>query len=1263
MAIIVDYNRDTGVVTYDDGSTFNFATKEYTPSDTPAEPEVWKGDIDYENSDFDNGIIAYTSGITYNSTTNEFTYPDVYPDNVEYVATMPEFLEYLNTNPTLLQGVHPYTAFTLINSRYSTAYKNFLSAQNAPIVVDYFDKWQSLLSGEIEYIKDVDRRDDVFNALLDKSALAGARMYLSGDEIRNIADLPDYLSIYDDYRNTSDIITSETVSEAYWTLLSGDGPEAALSEYYGTDIKLGDTAGSNYSNINKYGDMDEEEFKQFQSIMKPILGLSVPYTMMTQGLDYNNAVEYVYTHDPMAAAVYTLYGVDLYRQTGDGSTYIYDPIQGQEIRTLEVKDPNFGDIGAELIKMAAIAVVTAGIGNAFSTMYANAGLSATSIGGSTAGAAGAAGSTTVQAGSAASIAGKATAAALMSAARGGTIGDAFKAAVMAGGSDFLANSEIVKSTLDSLQRYFLPGTSGFDISAVVNNPITQGMSYDIAGVLSGVWGAVTEGASGSDNIFCFAAPCEPGTIFVGNAFSGIGPDEIVQQVIASGTPGVSIAGAGAGITGEQFWDEFKNQWYNYKPDPDNGDPNANLPNVEILPQDPTGWEKIAFAMYSILPGTATIYDEDGNPVETNVLRAYIEGNFDAFTNEIKDKFSDTTKPENIEKLLTEAAETGNESLLMGAILATKATGSFIQWANTMGLLAKEYDRDSAMGSLGQQLIDLADAKTPEDMQAVFDSMDARLATAVQSNDPLQIAKALYGNLESAPKEFFYYYIAGELAEEGVQAMLTGATSLVESGAGKVFGTAFGAGKFKLVGEALTAVNKGLEKVFGKKYITRAVDKGLSVLEAFAGGAQDTYDQAYDIVYAKKLIELKNRNPSLTDAELEAQAADIADTVAQEYALRAGIVFTAAAGVSEAVFGNEVFERIFGRGRLGEEFSDIFQVMAIEGISELLEEGGTNIYQQVLLAELDPNREFSSGEAWASAFIGALAGTTVAGTALVGADTASIITKTLTSANRTIADVIGRAKKTLNDRGMAAASAQLAAEMDTILGNMQGAARDIVYFNVMNEVNDAGYTSTDELKDVFSKYDGTPTTEQFEDVLRVGYTEGQLNDVTDAFFGLEGFEPTYEDLLNILNGAYDGSNAQQAVLDYANPLYNSRAEVLAAAEAAGVTLTEDQINALVGRGSDADIGTQIAGLIPDPNNLSPQTVHIDYDTNTYYFSDGTTFNSDTGTFSSGEIDADGNVTYADGSVYNPDTGEITNASGVSTTATTQTTPATILTILT
>jgi hypothetical protein len=116
MANIVDYNPDTGVVTLDDGSSYNTKTNSYTPSDTPAEPEVWIGNIDYRNSDFANGIIKYTSGITYNATTNEYTYPDVYPDNVEYQATIDEYIDYIDTNPNV-------PAVTIFKSRYANAAK------------------------------------------------------------------------------------------------------------------------------------------------------------------------------------------------------------------------------------------------------------------------------------------------------------------------------------------------------------------------------------------------------------------------------------------------------------------------------------------------------------------------------------------------------------------------------------------------------------------------------------------------------------------------------------------------------------------------------------------------------------------------------------------------------------------------------------------------------------------------------------------------------------------------------------------------------------------------------------------------------------------------------------------------------------------------------------------------------------------------------------------------------------------------------------
>jgi hypothetical protein len=104
--------------------------------------------------------------------------------------------------------------------------------------------------------------DPNYQGFQDPSPLTWVAQNLkSFEDIRAIADLPEYLSIFDEYQNSEDIITSETVSDAYWTLLSGDGPEAALSEYYGTDVNLGDTTGADYSNISKYGDMGEEEFR------------------------------------------------------------------------------------------------------------------------------------------------------------------------------------------------------------------------------------------------------------------------------------------------------------------------------------------------------------------------------------------------------------------------------------------------------------------------------------------------------------------------------------------------------------------------------------------------------------------------------------------------------------------------------------------------------------------------------------------------------------------------------------------------------------------------------------------------------------------------------------------------------------------------------------------------------------------------------------------------------------------------------------------
>jgi len=276
------------------------------------------------------------------------------------------------------------------------------------------------------------------------------------------------------------------------------------------------------------------------------------------------------------------------------------------MRTLEVKDPNLRDIMPTIAQVAVITAATAGLGNLFSTMYANAGLSAGATAGTTGATAGATGSitlagttipystaaataTTVQAGSAAAIAGKATAAALLSAARGGTIGDALQAAVMAGGSEFLDSSPIVESTIKTLKDYFqIP--DGIEINAVLGNPATGVTSatnvlqaaFEVIGS-GGVPGTTSGVGAGA---LCFAPPCEPGTVFVGNAFSGVTTDDLVTGAVASGGVPTTSVSASSTAVADSLWNEFVNNWYNYVPeDGETTDPNANLPGFEILPND------------------------------------------------------------------------------------------------------------------------------------------------------------------------------------------------------------------------------------------------------------------------------------------------------------------------------------------------------------------------------------------------------------------------------------------------------------------------------------------------------------------------------------------------------------------------------------------------------------------------------------------------------------------------------------------------------
>ena len=225
---------------------------------------------------------------------------------------------------------------------------------------DYSSFLGSVQSGNTA--KKVNRRDDIYNN-------QQITKY-QGDpsDLRASVGLSDAFSVYD---NPEAQITGESVQGAYQALTGASSPQEALSSYYGFDFQPAVNEGANYKNASKYG-VNEQTMGEFHSLVEPILQKSIPYIQATQGLNYTDALEYAYTHDPMVNALYQSYGVDLYRQTDDGSTYIFDPIAGQEIRTLEVKDPKFKDFAPAI----ALAVVTAGAGSAIGGAIANSSLGA-----------------------------------------------------------------------------------------------------------------------------------------------------------------------------------------------------------------------------------------------------------------------------------------------------------------------------------------------------------------------------------------------------------------------------------------------------------------------------------------------------------------------------------------------------------------------------------------------------------------------------------------------------------------------------------------------------------------------------------------------------------------------------------------------------------------------------------------------------------------------------------------------------------------------
>jgi hypothetical protein len=204
---------------------------------------------------------------------------------------------------------------------------------------------------------DIDDRPYWYNTGV--SGVLGQPSQYSGDEFRAATGLPDSFALYDSGQG----LTQENAQRAMSLLSESASPLEAASQYYGIELQAANNPNSNYNNASKYG-TSPEKLAEFQSVIEPILQQVIPYLQVTQGLRYDDALEYAYKNDPMIAALYNQYGVDLFRQTDDGSTYFFDPISGTESRTVEVKDSTFRDVGLALTLTAATLMLGPAVGQA-----------------------------------------------------------------------------------------------------------------------------------------------------------------------------------------------------------------------------------------------------------------------------------------------------------------------------------------------------------------------------------------------------------------------------------------------------------------------------------------------------------------------------------------------------------------------------------------------------------------------------------------------------------------------------------------------------------------------------------------------------------------------------------------------------------------------------------------------------------------------------------------------------------------------------------
>jgi hypothetical protein len=569
--------------------------------------------------------------------------------------------------------------------------------------------------------------------------------------------------------------------------------------------------------------------------------------------------------------------------------------------------------------------------------------------------------------------------------------------------------------------------------------------------------------------------------------------------------------------------------------------------------------------------TTTRTDEDGNSIEPMRINIYygadsMQGG--DYLNTIKNAGKEMGYADSmidfVSGVLDYAKESGNEWVIDAAATVVKAGGGVLGAFNGVVALAGIAPPDTALGKFADALVKLGKNTNTDEYKANLAEIQQMMGQPTDPNAPwydraLEKAGNILGAFAEHPTTFLAEYIGVEATQELVPLLIGGGVSLLGKGAARFVG----------MGAQVSA------RIGSKAGISAAI--ATDVAESFGGTASEAYDTALEVALKTGMSEKDAKAYALNLAVETGTVAAFMTAATMGVggmALEKALIGDGVGGKMATVFG-ELTSRALEGGK----------IMIKEGVTESIEEGVATAYREGHLYQIDPTRDVA-GEVAGAALMGFIVGGPVAGGAYGVAQTGDAVSNAISAINPQVNAII----KNTVAAGITAASLNAA----TVELNNLGITDPVIQNNIMNNISDSNYTSTEEVSTAFSSnQDYKPTQAEIDALVgakgdadiqaRVDtYIDPRYTDPAEAanmFIDTFGYTPTDAEIAQFV-GQTAESTQEIAIGDYVDPRQTTETEARAFFDSLGYTPTDAEVAQFVGQNSETTQQTAIGAYV-DP----------------------------------------------------------------------------------